>query len=209
MRTPRAWQVLAVCCLLAPPVRADPRGAVDRPQAERACVDGRRLYDLGEYRGALEAFKKAYLLSESPALLYNIGRCYEQLGERRLAIERYRTFLALSPDTPDRVSVEQRIASLDGTIARQSGTRYPVAVPAAVGALGAAALIVGGTLYGVSGSQYDALISDGCGNATVCNADRWNGTRRMEQAGIGLLIAGGGLVGVDLVLWGLWRKRRR
>ncbi len=113
-----ALLIVLVCTMGARPALA---GAPleDRETARRAFVEGTRQYDLGEYRRALEAFKRAYLAYESPAFLYNIARCHELLGERAVAIERYRTFLALSPNPSERAPVEQRITTLQAELAAE------------------------------------------------------------------------------------------
>ena len=86
-------------------------------------------------------------------------------------------------------------------------TRYSVAAPAAVTAVAGGLLIVGGSLYGVSGSRYDGLIADGCGSARACDDGVFGGVRTMERAGIGLMIAGGVVLAADIGLWAAWRRR--
>jgi tetratricopeptide (TPR) repeat protein len=87
--------------------------ADDEKAARQAYLDGRRLFDLGEFKPALEAFKRAYLNYEAPAFLYNIAQCHRELGEYKEAIRFYRTYLQLSPNADDRVAVETLIAELD------------------------------------------------------------------------------------------------
>lgn len=56
--------------------------------------EGSALYERGEYRRALEQFIAAYAIGQDPNLLFNMGRCYQQLGERAVAEEKYRAFIA-------------------------------------------------------------------------------------------------------------------
>jgi hypothetical protein len=55
---------------------ASSANADDKGKARELFKDGTRLYDVGDYREALQAFKKTYLLYEEPALLINMAQCY-------------------------------------------------------------------------------------------------------------------------------------
>jgi tetratricopeptide (TPR) repeat protein len=82
----------------APSPSAD--APVQEPGAQRV-MDlndrGSRLYAAGDYRRAVELFLQAYAVSQDPNLLFNIASCYEGLGDRDAALEKYRAFL----DAPD------------------------------------------------------------------------------------------------------------
>src|SRR5512147_1101856 len=70
------------------------------PGAERVVElneQGNALYASGDYRRAAELFLQAHAIDEDPNLLFNIGSCYEALGDIDAALEKYRAFLA-SPD---------------------------------------------------------------------------------------------------------------
>jgi hypothetical protein len=99
----RTASALLALALVAGPVRA--QGAEDEPViASEASVsearvlslsdEGSALYERGEYRRALENFIAAYAIGEDPNLLFNMGRCYQQLGEKDVAEEKYRAFIA-------------------------------------------------------------------------------------------------------------------
>jgi tetratricopeptide (TPR) repeat protein len=64
-----------------------------------------RLYDVGEYRQALEEFKAAHLAKPDPAFLFNIAQCHRQLGDLEQAIVMYKRFLAASPKAGNRSEV--------------------------------------------------------------------------------------------------------
>jgi tetratricopeptide (TPR) repeat protein len=106
--------------------------------AREAYREGTRQYDLGEFKAALDAFKKAYLNFEDPAFLYNIGQCQRQLGDKAEALRTYRVFLRKVPETPERAQVERIVAELQAAIdhdraARSqppTGTVEPSIVPA-------------------------------------------------------------------------------
>jgi tetratricopeptide (TPR) repeat protein len=55
--------------------------------------EGASFYAARDYRRAIEKFIQAYAIDSDPNLLFNIARCYEELGETDAAIEKYETFL--------------------------------------------------------------------------------------------------------------------
>src|SRR5688572_13619877 len=55
--------------------------------------EGAALYAARDYRRAIEKFIQAYAIDTDPNLLFNIARCYEELGEVDAAIEKYESFL--------------------------------------------------------------------------------------------------------------------
>jgi opacity protein-like surface antigen len=81
---------------------------------------GRSLYNVSEYRAALEEFKQAYVAHEDPAFLYNIAQCHRQLGNHREAITFYKRFLNQSPLAPNRKEIERLIAELEVKAAQGS-----------------------------------------------------------------------------------------
>lgn len=54
---------------------------------------GKTYYDQAAYEKALTSFQESYRLSHRPALLYNIGRCQEALGDLEQAIQMYEQYL--------------------------------------------------------------------------------------------------------------------
>jgi tetratricopeptide (TPR) repeat protein len=73
-------------------------------------VTGRSYFGQERYAEALKEFNEAYRLSHRSAFLYNIGVCYENLGQPEQAIDAFERFLR--EDTSDRADVEARIAKL-------------------------------------------------------------------------------------------------
>src|SRR5688500_15364231 len=55
--------------------------------------EGAALYAARDYRRAIEKFIQAYAVDADPNLLFNIARCYEELGETDAAIEKYEVFV--------------------------------------------------------------------------------------------------------------------
>jgi tetratricopeptide (TPR) repeat protein len=75
--------------------------------------EGAALYAARDYRHAIEKFIQAYAVDADPNLLFNIARCYEELGEVDAAIEKYETFLKTpGADTRGRQRARESLATL-------------------------------------------------------------------------------------------------
>lgn len=75
--------------------------------------EGAALYAGRDYRRAIEKFIQAYAVDSDPNLLFNIARCYEELGEIDAAIEKYETFLKTpGADTRGRQRARESLATL-------------------------------------------------------------------------------------------------
>jgi tetratricopeptide (TPR) repeat protein len=55
----------------------------------------------------------AYVLSQEPILLYNLGRAYEGAGDAQHALDAYRRYLETSADIPNADAVRATIATLE------------------------------------------------------------------------------------------------
>jgi tetratricopeptide (TPR) repeat protein len=73
---------------------------------------GRRAYEEGRYAEALDAFQRVFVLTGHPAMLINIANAHARLGEPRRAAASLEQYLALVPDAPDRLVLEDRIRAL-------------------------------------------------------------------------------------------------
>lgn len=104
----------------------------DQAQARIHFEKGKTLFEVDEYRKAIEEFKAAHIEKADPAFLYNIGECYRRLGEVQEALVFYRRFLSLAPaNDPSRRIVESRIADLKAVADEPRATRVePAAEPA-------------------------------------------------------------------------------
>jgi len=122
----RTLSPLGVCAALAaslavahasPARAADPRpGAPASANASGVAQlneEGAALYAARDYRHAIEKFIQAYAVDADPNLLFNIARCYEELGEVDAAIEKYETFLKTpGADTRGRQRARESLATL-------------------------------------------------------------------------------------------------
>ncbi len=109
--------LLAIVLLLAMgPGRAY---AENKAIARDAYGEGTRLYDVGEFKAALEMFKKAYLNYEEPTFLFNMAQCYRQLDDKREALKMYKSYLRKQPAATNRDEVERIISSLEKALAEE------------------------------------------------------------------------------------------
>jgi tetratricopeptide (TPR) repeat protein len=119
--------VLVLCTLLV----ANVASADNKNVARDAFTEGTRLYDLADFKGALEAFKKAYLNYEDPSFLFNIAQCYRQLNNKPEALRFYRTYLRKTSDPPNTEEVRRLIATLEAAIAQEKAAPPKVTPPPA------------------------------------------------------------------------------
>jgi tetratricopeptide (TPR) repeat protein len=111
-----AAQVLAFLGLILGSV--SPTFAQDDMQAAKAHYSkATRLYEVGEYRQAIDEFKAAHLAKADPSFLYNIAQCHRQLGEFEPAVTLYKRFLGASPKAANRADVEKRVAEIEADLA--------------------------------------------------------------------------------------------
>jgi tetratricopeptide (TPR) repeat protein len=102
--------------LVTPPVAAAPTAEETTAEtvtetAKKSFVTGSEHYAAGRYAEAAAEFQKAYDLTRSPEILYNIGRCHEELKDDKQAIADYETYLSLAPAAPDAEDVRKRIVA--------------------------------------------------------------------------------------------------
>jgi tetratricopeptide (TPR) repeat protein len=91
--------------------------------------EGRKLYQISDYRAALQEFKRAFLFKEDPVFLFNIAQCHRQLGEREEALTFYRRYVAAAPEAQNRAQVEKIIHELQGARSPAAPEPAPPAPP--------------------------------------------------------------------------------
>jgi tetratricopeptide (TPR) repeat protein len=112
------------------------RGAAQPSADTEADVEARALfsagvvaYDAGRYEAALESFEHAYELSDRPALLYNMGQCYDRLRRDHEALDAFQRYLEAVPESDNHAQVEVRIRALQQAIEqRQTANVTPEVV---------------------------------------------------------------------------------
>ena len=85
----------------------------DSPDVRRLMALGHEAAIVGDHRQARDVFVDAARLSPGDErIAYQLGRAYEELGERSNAIREYCRFLALAPQGSDAPDVRTRITAL-------------------------------------------------------------------------------------------------
>jgi hypothetical protein len=72
--------------------------ADDIAKARKLFADGVRLYQAGDYEGALRVFKEANAEHHAPAIVYNVGLAEERAGHRQAALDAYESYIAEAGD---------------------------------------------------------------------------------------------------------------
>jgi tetratricopeptide (TPR) repeat protein len=202
-------------------------------EARRHFDVGSKAYDLLRWTEALEHFQAAYELRQDPALLFNIGQCQRQLGQRAAAVHSYRAYLEHVPNAPNRQTVLDKIAELEAgappppaplASAKPQPAESRVATvapppvrprrwrPGAAGpvliALGTAAAATGIGLAAY-GNQVDGRVA---GAPSLAQAERYESDRdKFENAGWAMIAVGGAaaVAGIVVLTVDSVRARRR
>ncbi len=106
----RMLSVLGVVAVAASPRTATaqtPRTAEER--AADLASQGVALFQDGRYRDALMRFLDSYAHAKIPVVIWNIGRCYEELGDLGSALRYFEEFEPLAPDDDARRRARARI----------------------------------------------------------------------------------------------------
>ena len=104
----------------APATDGNPPAQVNAKDAARAHnLTAKRLFNLGKFDQAVEAYQKAYKALPLPEFLYNLGQCHQRM-EGAAHLERAKFFfegyLTNKPDATNRAEVEQEIKEIQHTL---------------------------------------------------------------------------------------------
>ncbi|HET9956125.1 MAG TPA: hypothetical protein VFQ61_16575 [Polyangiaceae bacterium] len=119
------FRILAfVLSLSAPSIALEPK-----EEARRLYAEGKAEYAQGHYLQAAELFERAYALSESPALLFNMAQAHRLAGPEHcgIAVRLYRSYLDADASAENRREVEERIQELGECANQISSTATPAA----------------------------------------------------------------------------------
>jgi len=198
--------------------------------AKEAFAVGTRAYADGEFKTALTSFQRAYDLTGSPDLLYNIATVSDRMRRDEQALEAYEGYLEARPKSADREHVESRIdvlraaiearrrADLDAEIeARSAAIEAAARVKAErpltqhVGpgpgpwitiGVGGAAVVSGAVLVGLGQRDQKSVESAVPGSSYSTVQEMADRGPRRTKAGIALMAVGGvGIIGG--VIWQL------
>jgi tetratricopeptide (TPR) repeat protein len=87
--------------------------------------DGARLYNIGQYEAAVQAFEGAYAISGAKPLLFNIAQAYRLAGPARCqnALQAYESYLREDATASNRTEVEERIVEMRDCSEREQARR--------------------------------------------------------------------------------------
>ena len=97
---------------------ADAAGSAD-VEAHHHFDEGTKLFNLGEFVGAIVEYKAAYKARPDPVFLYNIAQAYRQSNDLAQAVFFYRSYLRTAPRAENRQEVEERVRKLEIQLAAQ------------------------------------------------------------------------------------------
>lgn len=130
-------------CLCTPKVDADGgrSSSVKLAQAKKEFNAGTRAYAAGDFETALSRFRRAYELTGSADLLYNIATVSDRMRLDEDALKAYEGYLEARPESADREHVESRIEVLREAIEARRKAELEAELEAREAALAAAARV--------------------------------------------------------------------
>jgi tetratricopeptide (TPR) repeat protein len=198
--------------------------------AKKAFAAGTRAYAEGEFETALERFRRAYELTGSPDLLYNIATVSDRMRLDEEALEAYEGYLEARPDSADREHVASRIEVLRAAIearrraemnaeieARQAAVEAAARVKAErpltqyVGpgpgpwitiGVGTASVVSGAVLFGLGQRDQNQVENAAPGSSYASVQEAAERGPKRTKAGIALMSVGGAAV-VGGIIWQL------
>ena len=198
--------------------------------AKKAFAIGTRSYANGEFETALASFRRAYELTGSPDLLYNIATVSDRMRRDEEALEAYEGYLEARPKSADREHVASRIdvlrlaiegrrrAELNAEIeARSAAIEAAARVKAErpltqhVGpgpgpwitiGVGSASIVTGAVLFGLGQRDQNSVENAEPGSSYSAVEEMADRGPRRTKAGVALMAVGGaGLIGG--IIWQL------
>jgi hypothetical protein len=123
-----AFSVAIVVAVASFAARSAHAGPTDVARAHYQA--GKRLFDGGDYRGAIAEFAKAQAAAPSPILEFNIGLCHDRLGEKAEAVRRYKLYLEKDPSATNAAAVRDKIKALEDAMAAEEAAALAAAAAA-------------------------------------------------------------------------------
>jgi tetratricopeptide (TPR) repeat protein len=225
--------VVSMACLVgANDVQAQSASSRDAriAQAKKAFAAGTRAYADGDFETALVRFQRAYELTGSPDLLYNIATVSDRLRRDEEALEAYEGYLGARPDSLDREHVEGRIEVLRASIKARHRAELDAEIEARKAAIeaaarikaerpltqyvgpgpgpwitigtGSATLVAGAVLFGLGQRDQNKVENAEPGSSYSSVQEMAERGPRRSKAGIALMSVGGAAV-IGGVVWQL------
>jgi tetratricopeptide (TPR) repeat protein len=107
---------------LSPHAFAREVSALSDAQIEKATkmqAKANALYKSQEYEKALKIYQDIYDLTSDALTLINIGNSQRALGRQKEALQTYRLYLEVAPDSPKKEQIEKKIKDLEPLIEKQ------------------------------------------------------------------------------------------
>jgi tetratricopeptide (TPR) repeat protein len=121
--------LLCLVAMTAPRIAAAQVIDPDEEAAHRHYGRGLTHYDAGRYDAALTEFEAVKRFRDSPALDYNIARCYDRLERYPEAVAAYERYVTQKPDAADAAETRERIATLRKRLEPPPGSQREAAPP--------------------------------------------------------------------------------
>lgn len=103
---------LALILTTLTPAQAQRRGN-KRAEAQEVFKRGQGYFVEGRYSEAAVEFLNAFQLDPHPAIMYNVARAHEEMGQLIKALQYYRVALSLKPSSAVKEELERKIAELE------------------------------------------------------------------------------------------------
>lgn len=117
----RALLIATALLVVAPTVGAAEALQQSVPDKARKLAErGRQLHDRGDYPRAIAAFKEAYVIAPSPALLFNLAQAYRLQGNCEDASLMYKRFLDEDLPEANRAIAQTHLHTVERCIAKRS-----------------------------------------------------------------------------------------
>jgi tetratricopeptide (TPR) repeat protein len=110
------------CLSIAVAVALTSTVAAGEPIPEKAkslAQQGRAFHDKGDYPRAVAAFKEAYVIAPSPALLFNLAQAYRLQGNCEDAAMMYRRYLGTYPPPDGKALAEGHLETVDRCVSKR------------------------------------------------------------------------------------------
>ena len=199
-------KILILCILFTQVVSAQEKRDVSSEDKESAKIHfeaAKKLYKSEKYSEALDLFMKAYSRYPKPEILYNIGKCYDKLGDYKNAIKFYEQYLLLNPVAEDRAEVQELVKNLKDAIskpepARQSNNKgdYNKIIGYTLVGAGLVFLGLGPTFYLKADSLYNDVKDNNYDDRT--RSSKIDDIHLYDNLSLASYITGGVLVGSSI-----------
>lgn len=97
-------------------------GARELEAIRRRMEAGLALFVGSKFTEAAREFDEGYAEHPYSAFLFNAGVCYQKLGDKKTALDRYHEYLRIDPGAPDAATVQRRVAALEAELAPTPAT---------------------------------------------------------------------------------------